>query len=210
MISEIILNLKATNLTKTTFIEIICKDENGKEIAIKDNKIKNFWQLSDQNIISKIYKMLELPVSYSTTYSNKFLISKFLLNGGNNSFLKICQDKQGTIIEYSNQNAWGVPVSGEITEFANFDVLTTLNNLSIPCALINQRYSQIVLNNIYNEINEYLERKSKQTENFIQDINSLYGLENEFIKLTQTQPSKLKHTTKKHIKKSVSVLEPIK
>ena len=210
MVSEIVLKIQSTNFTKTTFIEVFCKDENGKDIVLKDNKIKFFWRLSDQYIISEIYKMLGLPFPNGNKYSNKFLISKFLLNGGNNSFLKVYKDKEATVISYLNNDAWGQPVDGKITEFAKLDVLTVLQNLSVPCALINQKYSQIVLNNIYNEINQFLEKKSQETENFIQDINTLYGLEDEFIQLTQSEPKKTKHTTKKQIKNSNTIFELVK
>ncbi len=173
MISEI--NITFNRFSKTMDVE--CK-EGKKEIYIKDSSIKDFWHYSDTSLIKKIYEMLKIEEpKLNKKYNYTYLISRFLINGGDKTSLNITTNKNGTTVRYFNPEYWGKPVEGVISNLpATVEPLELLNDLPMSCALINKKYAQIFIDRIANEIKEFTARKTKEMKNLLKDVESLYGL----------------------------------
>mgnify|MGYP005779751271 CR=1 FL=1 len=192
---------------------ISCKDGNKKDILIKENLIKDFWHMSDSNIIKNIYLMLnkECP-DLNKKYNYTYLISKYFINGGDKTELKIHSNKTGTFVEYFNNECWGKHVEGIINKFPpSTQSLQVLNNLPISCAMINKKYSQYFIDKITDEIKEFTERKTAEMKRLINDIDTLYGLKDdskEIINFENLQQILVK-TPKQKTQKNLENLEKI-
>ena len=181
-------------------LEVTAKENGKKEVYIKENEIKNFWHYNDAFLINSVLNMLGVSEQkLNKKYNHTYLVSKFFINGGDKTSLKISNTKAGTIVEYYNPEYWGKPVEGVANKFpAVIEPVEAIKDLPISCALVNKKYAQYFVDKITAEIEEFTKRKAQEMKTLIHDIDTLYGLKEDSAKIdlhevpaTPKQKSKL-------------------
>ena len=176
------------------------KENCKKEVFIKENEINNFWHYNDAFLINSVLNMLGVSEQkLNKKYNHTYLVSKFFINGGDKTSLKISNTKAGTIVEYYNPEYWGKPVEGVANKFpAVIEPVEAIKDLPISCALVNKKYAQYFVDKITAEIEEFTKRKAQEMKTLIHDIDTLYGLKEDSAKIdlhevpaTPKQKSKL-------------------